>query len=59
MSFHVNIGALGENSYVSHTLFILYLEGNHILFGENYTLFGNLAVATLSSVLEHDRVPLD
>ena len=24
----------GEYSYVKHTLFILYLEGNHTLFGE-------------------------
>ena len=34
MIFHAKIGALRENLYVSHTLFILYLEGNHTLFGE-------------------------
>ena len=28
-------------------LIILYLEGNHTLFGEKNTLYGNLAVATL------------
>ena len=39
-------GILGEYLYISHTLFILYLESNHTLFGK-YTLFGNLAVATL------------
>ena len=31
--FHKN-GILCEYLYVSHTLFILYLEGNHTLFGE-------------------------
>ena len=41
---------LGEYSYVKHTLFILYLEGNHTLFGEKLTLFGNFAVATLMVV---------
>ena len=38
---------LGKYLYVGHTLFIRYLEENHTLFAENYTLFGNLAVATL------------
>ena len=33
MLFHAKIGILGKNLYVSHTLFILYLEGNHTLFG--------------------------
>ena len=28
------IGILSKYLYVSHTLFILYLEGNHTLFGE-------------------------
>ena len=34
MLFHAKIGILGKNLYVSHTLFILYLKGNHTLFGE-------------------------
>ena len=34
MLFHTKVGIRGENLYVSHTLFILYLEGNHTLFGE-------------------------
>ena len=34
MLFHAKIGILGKNLYASHTLFILYLEGNHTLFGE-------------------------
>ena len=34
MIFHIKICILGEYLYVSHTLFILYLEGNHTLFGE-------------------------
>ena len=34
MIFHAKIGVWGENLYASHTLFILYLEGNHTLFGE-------------------------
>ena len=34
MIFHTKIGVLGENLYISYTLFILYLEGNHTLFGE-------------------------
>ena len=32
--FSRKICILGEYLYVSHTLFILYLEGNHTLFGE-------------------------
>ena len=40
MSFHTKIGVLGDNLYVSYTLFILYLEGNHTLFGEKlYFIF--------------------
>ena len=34
MLFHAKIGILGKYFYVSHTLFILYLEGNHTLFRE-------------------------
>ena len=34
MIFHTKIGVWGENLYLSHTLFLLYLEGNHTLFGE-------------------------
>ena len=34
MLFQAKIGILGKFLYVSHTLFILYLEGNHTLFGE-------------------------
>ena len=34
MIFHAKIGILGEYLYVSHTLFIHYLERNHTLFGE-------------------------
>ena len=34
MIFHTKIGILGEYLYEIHTLFILYLEGNHTLFGE-------------------------
>ena len=47
MIFHAKIGILGEYLYASHTVYfiskeiILYLE-------KNYTLFGNLAVATLN-----------
>ena len=35
MFFHGKIFILGKYLYASHTLFILYLEGNHTLFGEN------------------------
>ena len=28
------MGILGKYLYVNHTLFILYLEGNHTLFGD-------------------------
>ena len=31
-------------------LTILYLEGFHTLFGENYTLFGNLAMTTINQI---------
>ena len=34
MLFYAKIGIWGKNFYVRHTLFILYLEGNHTLFGE-------------------------
>ena len=34
MIFHKKIGILGEYLYEIHTLFILYLEGNHTFFGE-------------------------
>ena len=34
MLYHAKICILGKNLYVSHTLFVLYLEGNHTLFGE-------------------------
>ena len=34
MIFHTQSGILGKYSCVSHTLFILYLEGNLTLFGE-------------------------
>ena len=47
MLFHAKIGIWGKNLYVSHTLFILYLEGNHTLFGEKLYFIWNLAVATL------------
>ena len=47
MVFRQKNAIWGEYSYVKHTLFILYLEGNHALFGKNYTLFGNFAVTTL------------
>ena len=39
MIFHDKIGILGEYLYVSHTLFILYLESNHTLFGEKNLLY--------------------
>ena len=32
--FHTKISIWGKYSYVSHTLFLLYLEENHTLFGE-------------------------
>ena len=48
MIFHVKIVILGEYLYVSHTLFILYLEENHALFGEKIMLYLEIfAVATL------------
>ena len=34
MLFHTKMGILGKYFYVSHTLFILYLEGNHTIFGD-------------------------
>ena len=34
MLFHAKMGILGKYLYVSDTLFILYLEGNHTLFGD-------------------------
>ena len=34
MLFHTKMCILGKYLYVGHTLFILYLEGNHTLFGE-------------------------
>ena len=34
MIFYAKIGIPGEYLYASHTLFILYLERNHTLFGE-------------------------
>ena len=44
-------GGGGVDLYVSHTLFILkFISMEFILYLEkNYTLFGNLAVATLTS----------
>ena len=36
MIFHAQIGIWGKYLYVSHTLSILYLEGNHTLFGEKF-----------------------
>ena len=32
--FYAKLGIWEKYLYVSHTLFILYLEGNHTLFGE-------------------------
>ena len=34
MFFHAKIVISGKNLYVSHTLFILYFDGNRTLFGE-------------------------
>ena len=34
MIYHAKIEILGKNLYESHTLFILYSEGNHTLFEE-------------------------
>ena len=34
MLFYAKMGILGKYLYVSDTLFILYLEGNHTLFGD-------------------------
>ena len=35
--FHAKLGILGKYLiHVFHTLFILYFEGNHTIFGENY-----------------------
>ena len=34
MIFHAKNGFWGKYLYVSHTFFILYLEGNQTLFGE-------------------------
>ena len=34
MLFHAKMGILGKYLYVSDTLFILYIEGNHTLFGD-------------------------
>ena len=34
MLFHAKMGIIGKYFYVSDTLFILYLEGNHTLFGD-------------------------
>ena len=34
MIFHTKNAILGKYLYVSYTLFILYLKGNHTLFGE-------------------------
>ena len=56
MLFHSKKYILGKYLYESHTLFIPYLEENHTLNRKkNYTLFGNLAVATLSlSICDFD-----
>ena len=34
MLFDAKIGILGKYLYISHTLFVLYLESNHTLFAE-------------------------
>ena len=49
MIFHAKFGIWGKYLYVSHTLFILYLEGNDTLFGEKlYSIWkfssGNTAI---------------
>ena len=38
MIFHAKLGIKGNYLYVSHTLFILYLEGNHTLYREKLYL---------------------
>ena len=58
MIFRAKIGILEKYLYVFHTLFILYLEGNHTLFGEKIyfiwkfssgnTAFGLLTIFKIS-----------
>ena len=38
MFFHTKIGILWKSLYGSHTLFMLYLDRNHTLFGEKLYL---------------------
>ena len=56
MIFHAKLGIKGNYLYVSHTLFILYLEGNHTLFGEKLYIIwkfsnGNTGVVNDENIL--------
>ena len=54
MFFHAKIGILGKNLYGSHTLFILYLDGNQTLFGEKLYFIWKFS----SGNTEHFRNPV-
>ena len=62
MLFHAKIGVLGKYFYVSHPLFILYLEGNHTLFGEKWYFIwkfssGKYKVSFLLSLFDQIIIP--
>ena len=51
MIFYAKIGIWGEYLYVSHTLFILYLEGNHTLFQEKLYFIWKFSSGSTASCL--------
>ena len=53
MIFCTKIDILEKYLYINHTLFILYLQGNHILFGEN--LYFIWKFSSGNTELSHDK----
>ena len=51
MLFHAKMGIWGGYLYVSHTLFILYLEGNHTLFGDKLYFIWKFSSGNTAQVL--------
>ena len=59
MLFHAKIGILGKYLYVSHTLFIQNLEGNHTLFREKIYFIWKFSSGNtvLGSIMYDDHRP--
>ena len=53
MFFHAKMGILGKNLYVIHTLFILYFNGNHTLFGEKLYFIWKFSSGKVSVSASH------